>query len=120
MAETSHFRRGGRAPIELRVRWRRRDVGATLEQEGTTSDVGMGGAYVRAHRLPEQGERVVLTLVAPSAWDPLEIHAVVRWVREAEGGAIGGFGVEFGKLTEPQASALYDLLQTIEYAEPRR
>ena len=55
-----------------------------------------------------------LVLSAPSAWDPLDLPAVVRWVEDTT------FGVAFGELSRAQASALYELLAASRFAEAAR
>ncbi|MCB9615548.1 MAG: PilZ domain-containing protein [Sandaracinus sp.] len=113
-ADELHFRRGGRQPVRLRIRFR---VGAALEQEGTTNDVSMGGAFVETRRPPSVGQTVELELVSPTAWDPLKIPALVRWSSDGSDGRAIGFGVRFDELTRGQASALHELLQASGYLE---
>lgn len=122
-----HFRRSARTPIELRVCFRRDEPGSALEKAGRISDLGMGGAFVHSDRPPPIGTPIVVTLQAPTAWDPLELPAEVRWVsdgRVAAGpgpseppGGGPGFGLEFRRLAPAQATALYELLATSGFAE---
>jgi uncharacterized protein (TIGR02266 family) len=111
---TSHFRRSRREPVTLRVRYRK--DGSALEHDGTTSDIGVGGAFIEASRPPPIGTTLELLVTAPTAWDPLAIRGVVRWI--AEPGEVGpaGFGVEFGELPGPEAAALFELLSATGYA----
>ncbi|MEC7526117.1 MAG: PilZ domain-containing protein [Myxococcota bacterium] len=109
--DPAHFRRTAREPVELTVRFRRDAEDAALEHGGRLVDLGMGGAQVRCELPPGEGERVRLTLSAPSAWDPLDLPATVRWVEGAT------FGVAFGDLSRAQASALYELLAASRFAE---
>ena len=91
----------------------RRDADdATLEQRGRLVDLGMGGAQVRCERLPAVGARLRLTLTSPSAWDPLELPAEVRWVDDAD----RTFGLAFDGLARAQATALYELLSVSKFA----
>lgn len=113
MVDASHFRRTARQPVELSVRFRRDADDAALEHTGKLLDLGLGGAQVRCARPPAAGTRVVLTLTAPSAWDPLELAAEVRWV---EGDRDGVFGVAFDRLGRAQAAALYELLSVSRFA----
>ena len=124
----AHFRRSARAAIELRVCFRRDEPGSALEKAGLIADLGMGGAFVQSERPPAIGTPIVLTLQAPTAWDPLELPAEVRWV-SGEGGAGGdgaapaglgrGFGLKFRSLAPTQAAALYELLSSTGFAEER-
>lgn len=111
MPEGSHFRRTAREPVELTVRFRRDADDAALEHSGTLLDLGLGGAQVQGERALGVGTRVRITLIAPSAWDPLELPAEVRW---AEGVR---FGLAFERLSRAQAAALYELLSVTRFAE---
>lgn len=118
MSASTHFRRGARQPVALSVRFRRAEAGAVLELLGRTSDVGMLGAFIEAERLPEPGTALVLAISAPSAWEPLELPAEVRWVAGGTDGTPRGFGARFGELAEHEAAALYELLAASQYVEP--
>lgn len=126
----AHFRRSARAAIELRVCFRRDEPGSALEKAGLIADLGMGGAFVQSERPPAIGTAIVVTLQAPTAWDPLELPAEVRWVHddaapeetasEASEAAIGlgrGFGLKFRALAPTQAAALYELLTSAGFGE---
>lgn len=95
-------------PLEMRLSVR---TGAALEHEGTTVDLGMGGAFVQTRHLPSVGEAVVVLLKSPTAWDPLELGGRVRWVHDGLAGKERGFGVKFDPLEPARARALYELLQ---------
>ena len=116
MEDAPHFRRGGRRPVALKVRFR---AGSALEHSGTTTDLGMGGAFIETFRPPLPGAHVVLILTTPTAWDPLEIECEVRWSHDGRDGRIMGFGVRFDALSEVQASALYELLQATGFGSDR-
>ncbi len=104
MTADPHFRKAPRAPVELRASFRRDAPGAVLEKGGRVSDLSMGGAFVEAGDPPQEGALVYLTFTTPTAWDPLELPAEVRWVRD------GGFGARFRALTSAQAQALHALV----------
>ena len=106
MGDDPHFRRTARQAFEWRIRYRRDAEGAPLEQDGRLVDLGLGGARVRADRPPPRGTRLRLRLDSPSAWDPLEIVAEVRWVDEDA----GLFGLAFAPLRRAEATALHALL----------
>ncbi|MCA9604455.1 MAG: PilZ domain-containing protein [Myxococcales bacterium] len=113
MPEDPHFRRTARQPIELSVRYRRDSEGAPYVKAGKLVDLGLGGAQIRCERPPPIDTALRLVLTAPSAWDPLDLPAVVRWVNAEE----ETFGVAFERLSRAQAAALYDLLRASRFAE---
>ena len=108
----AHFRRGDRKPVALRVQFRR-SSGSTLAYSGTTSDISLGGAFVETQQPPPEGSHVVLFLSSPTAWEPIEVAAEVRWTRD------GGFGARFLDVTGARATALYELLHAHNYEVSR-
>jgi len=60
--------------------------------EGTTVNLSLGGALVRARLepAPKIGERVAISLSLPTLGEPLRAEAEVRWI-----GAVGEFGLQF-------------------------
>lgn len=73
----AHFRAFARRPVHL---------GATLsiprllgDRAATIIDVGLAGAGVETQELLVPGERIQLTLDAPTRWDPLVLAGVVAW-----------------------------------------
>ena len=98
--------------MELSVHFRRDAPGTAFEKAGKVADLGMGGAFIHTERPPAIGARILVTLAAPTAWDPLELPAEVRWLgRDGE----PGFGARFVSLSAPQAAALYALLAAAGY-----
>lgn len=118
MTDTPQFRREKRQPVQMRVRFRRDAQDAALTHEGSTNDLGLGGAFVETEIPPAVGSRVVLTVSAPTAWEPLELHGEVRWVKDGGDGDPSGFGVRFHELDGREATALYELVHSASYAEP--
>jgi Tfp pilus assembly protein PilZ len=92
----------------MRLRFR---TGEALEHDGSTVDLGMGGAFVHTRNLPNVGEPVVVLLASPTAWDELELAGRVRWVHDGQAGKERGFGVKFDPIDPTLAKALYELLQ---------
>ena len=68
------------------MHWVRDEPGSVLRQEGDTSDIGLGGAYIETERLPALRTWIKLELTAPTAWDPLVLRAQVRWVEDPKAG----------------------------------
>lgn len=75
--------------------------------QGSLVDVGLGGARISCLRPPPVGTRLRVALTPPTAWEPLEVPAEVRWV---DGERQPGFGIAFGALTSTEANALHALL----------
>ena len=117
MAGSPHFRQTARRDLSLRVHWVRDEPGAVLEQEGFTSDLGLGGVFVETDRPPDVGAWIRLKVASPTAWDPLVLRAQVRWVDGPRDGQRSGFGAKFDTLRRAQATALYELLQAVGFAE---
>lgn len=103
----SHFRRTARAKVQLRAELRRGRRDAALARSGDVFDLSVGGAYIASSSgtQPSLGEELWVRIVAPTAWEPLELVAEVRWVEE------GGFGVRFTAMSEAGAAALLALVE---------
>ena len=110
MGDDPHFRRTARQPLELGVRFRRDAADAPFERSGQLIDLGMGGAQIQHDRPPPTGERLRVQLTAPSAWDPLDLEAEVKW---SDGST---FGVQFAPLSASEANAMYELLAVTRFA----
>jgi len=113
MPDDAHFRRTARQLIELRVEYRRDAEDAPLQKSGRLVDLGLGGAQIRCDRPPPAEAALRIILISPSAWDPLDLPALVRWVDDDK----SIFGVAFDRLSRSQAAALYELLQVSQFAE---
>lgn len=109
----ANARQNPRASLGLTVWFRRAEADAALEKAGRVHDLGTGGAYIESERPPPIGTSIVLRLEAPSAWDPLELPAEVRWLRDEA--PTHGFGVSFRDLTEQQVALLSDLVRAAGY-----
>lgn len=114
--DAAHFRVAPRPKVAVVVRYRRDRAGSTLEHSGTTRDIGPRGAFIETDTPPPIGERVRLHVSSPSAWDPLEISAEVRWVRDDP----PGFGVRFAGLSSKEMTALHELVSAAGYPEDER
>jgi uncharacterized protein (TIGR02266 family) len=108
--DASHHRRERRQSISLEIRYKRDSDGSTLVHRGRTSDLGLGGAFVESESSPPVGTKLLVSVVTPTAWDPMTIEAEVRWLNDGSNGEPAGFGVRFGTLSGHQATALYELI----------
>ncbi|MEM9194698.1 MAG: PilZ domain-containing protein [Myxococcota bacterium] len=108
MSDAPHFRRSKRQAMSLQVLFRRDAEGAALDHIGSTGDLSVDGAFIETRTPPPVGTWLRLSLRSPTAWDPLEIRAEVRWV--ATDPDTPGFGIRFDRLKEAEARALYALI----------
>jgi hypothetical protein len=106
-----HFRRSARSAVDLKVSFRLDERDAELQKAGRVSDLGMGGVYVTCASAPPVGASIRIYFALPTAWDPVDLPAEVRWTRT------GGFGAEFRRLTARQAEALSELVARLDFEE---
>jgi hypothetical protein len=105
-----HFRLRPRYPLKVRVGIRRQHERSSREIEGTTENLGLGGAFVLADPPLPVDTRVLVSIVSVTTWDPLKFPGVVRWVRDARAGVKAGMGIAFDALQPEHAVALYKLI----------
>ena len=106
---SGHFRLRPRYPLKVRVIVRRQNERSSREIEGGTENLGTGGAFILADPPLPPGTPVIVAISSATTWDPLRIHGVVRWVRDARQGVAAGMGVAFDALSPEQALALHRL-----------
>ncbi len=107
-----HFRRSARSAVDLKVSFKRDERDAELQKAGRVSDLGMGGVFVSCTHAPPVGAALRIYFSLPTAWDPVDLPAEVRWTRPT------GFGAEFGRLSPAQAQALRELVSRLGFEEP--
>jgi uncharacterized protein (TIGR02266 family) len=97
-------RRHDRGPLEVEV---------TLESDhnffaGFSENVSEGGLFVATHALRSIGATVALTFRVPNREQPIEVSAVVRWVRvyHEASDAPPGMGLQFIGLDAEDAAAI--------------
>jgi len=93
-------RRGLRLPLELPVLIDR----AGAKVRAYTTNVGMGGAFIKSLERPAYGERIDLWLALPGA-SLSHLLCVVRWYDDS------GFGVQFLQVSAQDAHALTQLMR---------
>jgi hypothetical protein len=85
LSKMDHERRTSpRYPVEFPVRfWSELlEFEGRMEVEGSTSDVGWGGLFVRSDFLEEPGTPVSLLVSLPQSQQPLPLKGHVAWVAE--------------------------------------
>lgn len=103
-----------RIPLVLQVQY--------PEQEGFLSDatenLSAGGAFVRTERPLQIGETIPLVLSFPGLLPPLELSAVVAWVRPASGNAPAGVGLRIPDDRPDDRTRLNEMLARINVEPP--
>ncbi|HUB07018.1 MAG TPA: PilZ domain-containing protein [Myxococcales bacterium] len=102
-------------------RYVRKPVAAQLRCRGAmgpghlffdTQDLSVGGAFLRADLLLEQGEELEIEFELPGLKRPFQARARVAWVRRADNDrAAPGMGIEFLGLSAEDRDALADFLE---------
>ncbi|QQR91205.1 MAG: PilZ domain-containing protein [Myxococcales bacterium] len=115
MNGNQHFRREGRQPINLKVQLRFGHATDASPVEAELSDLGMGGAFILTSYSASIGAIVSITISTPTSWEPFNVDAEIRWVSDGSGKQPPGLGVNFLPMGKTEASALYDLIQVIDY-----
>lgn len=94
MSESSDRRRDGRAPIELRVEYKRLNTFFA----DYTKNISKGGSFIATDRPLEIGTQFVFALTLPGLTEPLRLRGRVMWVTssaDATEANPAGMGIEF-------------------------
>jgi hypothetical protein len=86
--------------------------GADTAVDATAYDLGMKGAFIVMAEPAPVGTRLTLRIAEPTAPAPIEVAAIVRWNRLAEGDVPAGAGVELADVDDATREALSALLAT--------
>lgn len=111
-AGAGRFRAHGRRKVRLRVIvWHPR---AGWQREAEVVDIGLTGACVALNEPLAPGDRVTISFVAPTLWDPLTMPARIVWV----GRGTRLEAVRAGAVFEPKAAsdvlALFEMIGSLE------
>ena len=117
--QATHYRAHLRKPVRLQAEI----VALRVVEEHIVSrivDLGLGGAGLEMNAPLTQGERLRVTLSAPTMWDPLVIDAVVAWTHPASRPPSEAVtsepiraGVAFDYATPSAVLALFKMLATL-------
>jgi Tfp pilus assembly protein PilZ len=88
---------------------------AGWQREAEVCDLGFGGACIRLTEMLVVGDRVTVSFVAPTLWDPLAIPARVAWVGPATRTEPAKAGVAFEPKEASAMFALFELMGTLSY-----
>jgi uncharacterized protein (TIGR02266 family) len=106
----THFRLRPRYPIEVRVTVRRQHEKSARKVDAVTSNLSFGGAFVTVDPPLPVGAKLRLAIASATTWEPLELDATVRWIRDGNANGKAGMGLMFDGLTPQQALALHRLI----------
>ncbi len=93
-ADSDDRRRNNRAPIELRVEYKRLNSFFA----DYTRNISRGGTFIRTSKPLDVGTEFMFKLVVPKLKKPLEILGRVQWIIKSEDEAAGrepGMGIGF-------------------------
>jgi len=107
------FRVHDRRPVRLAVSVASHAAGWRCD--GRIHNVGLGGACIELPQQVAVGERVSVSFMAPTLWDPLEIPANVAWAHPASGTTPTRCGVAFDHESEAAVLALFELIGTLAF-----
>ena len=109
----ARFRAHARRKVRLSsVLWHPR---AGWQREAEVADLGLGGACVVLAETLAVGDKVKLSLLAPTLWDPLTIPGRIAWVGAAPRAEAGKAGVAFEPKDAKSMLALFELIGTFAY-----
>lgn len=105
-------RRGGnRAPIELKVEYKRKNTFFS----DYTRNISKGGTFIRTERPLPVGTEFVFALVIPGLEGPLRLNGRVQWISPPEGGDERGvgMGIEFVYTDPAEHDAVAKVVQDL-------
>jgi hypothetical protein len=109
------FRAHARRKVRLRgVLWHPR---AGWQREAEVANLGLGGACVRLMETLIVGDKVTLSLVTPTLWDPLGVPGRIAWVGPATRLEPGRAGVAFEPTDAAAVFALFEMLGALQYED---
>jgi len=103
-----HFRAHPRRLVHLRAVVSR--PGSSWQREASVHDLSLGGAGLSLADVVSQGDRVMVSFLAPSLWDPLALPARVIWFKGAPSGGPGRAGLAFEPKEPAGVFALFELV----------
>ena len=109
MAEAApRFRAHARRKVRLRVIvWHPR---AGWQREAEVVDVSLGGVCLALNESLAEGDRVTVSFVAPTLWDPLSMHARVAWIGRGTRLDAARAGLTFEPKDPASVLALFELI----------
>ncbi len=114
MTAVARFRAHARRKVRLRgVIWHPR---AGWQREVEIADLGLGGARVQVWETLSARDKISLSLVAPTLWDPLSMPGRIAWVWPPTALVSGSIGVAFEPKDPNAMLALFELMASLDYS----
>jgi hypothetical protein len=107
----THFRAHPRREVRLRAVISQPASG--WHGEASVYNLSLGGAGVTLSEALPEGERVAVSFLAPSLWDPLTLPARVAWIRAATPQEPTTAGLAFEPKDPLSVLALFELVSTL-------
>ena len=108
--EATHFRAHPRREVVLRAMI---SLPSGWRGEATVRDLSLGGVGLTLSEPLRAGDRVIVSFLAPSLWDPLAIPARVAWVGPPTPQGRLQTGLAFEPKDPMGVFALFELLSTL-------
>jgi hypothetical protein len=112
-ARATHFRAYPRKTVRLHAVVARPDTG--WRRDAHVHDLSLGGAQVSLTDPLRVGDRVTVSFLAPSLWDPLALPARVAWVRQTAPTDAVAAGLAFEPADAASVLALFELVSTLAF-----
>ena len=110
MEDEGAERRGGnRAPIELKVEYKRKNTFFS----DYTRNISRGGTFIRTERPLPIGTEFIFALTIPGLDEPLRLKGRVQWISPPEGGDEpgAGMGIEFVYAVQSEHDAVATVVE---------
>ncbi len=109
----THFRAYPRRTVRLRAVVARPDIG--WRKDAHVHDLSLGGVSLTLAESLHVGDRVVVSFLAPTLWDPLALPARVAWVRQGAPADPVAAGLAFEPADAASVLALFELVSTLAF-----
>jgi hypothetical protein len=109
----AHFRAYPRRTVRLRAVVAQKDTG--WRKDAHVHDLSLGGTSLTLSDPLRVGDRVTVSFLAPSLWDPLALPARVAWVRHAPPPESMAAGLAFEPTDPASVFALFELVSTLAF-----
>jgi hypothetical protein len=109
--EATHFRAHPRRSVRLHAIVSTPQAGS--KREANVRDISLGGVGITLPETLRKGEHVVVSVLAPSLWDPLALPARVAWAKAATSHEPAAAGLAFEPKDPLGVFGLFELVATL-------